>query len=842
MPSRYNSSSSSTPSRAIPIRFKRLKGFWGWLLCHLHLALPTAACVLTLCSTYILLGPVLNRAGDNMYHLLNQYAIAHTIQIGDSPFGPLGMEFGQPVLRFYQALFYLYNVGLYIVTGIDLKLLHNIPIVVCFSLSPFAYYYFLKKLGTNKWAAALGSFASMTSVAAFGNSFEAYHQAGIVTQSMGGLFFPWFMGNFIGMLRGENRASSTAALFSLAFLSHAILSVFAVFGGVLFFLVTAFKLRDVWKKLLAFSLFCTALVAFWVMPFLAHTYEMRPVPDSIVRGTRVHWFTSVSKEELMMVLNTGRLLDDPPRRGKERDTNDKVMDRISIIGTLKTRPPAITALTGLGTVVALFGLGMASRRFLLAGLLFSLMLFAGPDDYRWLHYLPFIKQIQVFRCTYFVEFFAFGLVGVGAEAVFRRLWMFIKKRKSFIGSPMMAAWMISVSVAAALCGSEIILLGQRHLLIRDPSSFDEMIDAVSEVPERGYPFRIAPIYTGRYKLRHAWFAVHGYQPYCTHWKGTGPTAAYHLCMTLASVSKNNDLHALAGIRYFSGQGDKIKRLHDAKDRDGDPLLERLPNGKERNGKSTSWHYMLDSGREHFLRLFVGKPLPVVCSNSQWIWITKEWMKKYRSWLWQESTPFPMRVRSGSLDPSGLSESAHAIFYLDHKGLKEDLPGLQRFVKSGGVVISPVEIDGLKTIRPENKQSAWDILPKAMKRPSSAKPEKNHREELDPAFEFAEIKRLPDPDRSPQNFAFDIDLLEPILAVLPMQAVPGWKATLNGKPLVTFPTGPDMVGVYLPKGAHRLVFYWEMIYWHLITIWVTLLAVAVVIGIWIHAVVRRVRPA
>lgn len=799
---------------------------------NLHLALPLAASILTLCSTYILLGPVLNRSGDNMYHVLNEFALRNAILAGDNPFGPVPMEFGQPVLRFYQCLYYLVNVMTHLITGINLHFLHNLAVVVCFALSPFSYFYFLRKLGVNRWAAAIGSFLSMMSIAAFGNSFEAYHQAGIVTQSMGGLFFPWFMGTFIGLLRGENSASKAAALFALAFLSHAIMSVFATFTGALYFAVTRFRVAVVWRRIAIFAALGICLVSFWVFPFIAHTYEMRPIPDSIVRGKGVHWFTSVSKSELAMVLTTGRLLDDARKIGDARDADDKFMDTISIISTLKTRPPVITVLAGLGFVVALFGIRRASHRFLLSGFLFSIMLFAGPDDFRWLRFLPFMKQIQTFRCTYLIEFFAFGLGGVAVEAACRHFWIFASTRPRFLGRPLIVSLILAVAYGGFFTGNEIVLLGKRHLRTRDPDFLDAMIDAMGTLPNKGYPYRAGPVYEGRFKLRHGWFAVHGIRPYCTHWKGTGPSQAHFLCGALGSSSKNNDLHALVGVRYFSGQGEKIDPLLEAKDADGDPLLERLPNGRDRRGKSNAWHVLLDTGRDHFLRPQTGSPLAVVCTSSQWIWLTKSWTTDYRRWLWEQTTPIPMRVKGGELSNSGLMDHVDAVVYLDKSHLEADFKWLKEFSSKGGTVLSPFEIPDTNTVVIKDDKSIWKLLPTAFKRPRKANAEKDHREEMDPGFENVWVKmRLPK-GRSSQYYEFDVDVLEPSVAILPMEAVPGWKADLSGSPLPAFPAGPDMLGVLLPPGANRLTFYWVMPKWHRAMAWVSYGTAFSLLGFWV----------
>ena len=88
-----------------------------WFMRYGHLLLPFSACVLSFVSTHILLDAVQNRSGDDIYHLMNEYAMAHGAKVGDSIFGPLGIEHGQPVLRFYQSLFYMFNVAVHLVTG-----------------------------------------------------------------------------------------------------------------------------------------------------------------------------------------------------------------------------------------------------------------------------------------------------------------------------------------------------------------------------------------------------------------------------------------------------------------------------------------------------------------------------------------------------------------------------------------------------------------------------------------------------------------------------------------------------------------------------------------------------
>ena len=817
-------------------RTRRIAGF---LATHGHHLLPAAAAIASLATTWIIVGPVLNRAGDDLYHVLNEYAIARAIYSGDNPFGPLGMEFGQPVLRFYQALFYLNTVGWRLVAGLDLRLVHNLTIVVCFALSPFSYAYFLRKLGLDRWTAGVGGFLSLISVAAFGNSFEAYFEAGIVTQSIGGLFFPWFMGHFIGMLRGENRPTTTAFLFAVAFLSHAIMSVFSVFAGALYFAVADVGLRRNVKRLAIFAVVGAALAAFWALPFVEHTRTMRPIPDSIIRGRGVHWFTSVSTSELSMVLRTGRLLDDPPRMGDKRDADDKLMDQISIIGTLKTRPPVLTILTAFGAIVALAGVRRSSRRFLLAGLTFSLMLFAGPDDFRWLRFLPFIQEIQAFRCTYLVEFFAFGLAAIGVGALGRAGLALVATRRRRI-TAVTAAVALSLVAAggAAWTCVEIVLLGEVHMNLRATPELDEVVDAASSLQHQGYPFRIQPKFKAGIssKVRQAWLNVHGFESYCTHWKGTGPTAAYHTCMSMTGPSRSGALFSLLAARWFIGSDKEIDPFAKALDDDRVPLFERIPDGKSRARKKPSALTLLDSGHDHFLRPLVGRPLPVVCSDAHWIWIVKSWITRFRPNLWDTRTPIPMRVRAGELAASGLLDVADAVLYLDHSRAAEDAPALAR--AAGRVrVISTRPIPGVAVVPPGMK-STWDLLPGP--RPLARGAPDGEREELDPGLDASEIEMLDLGRKSFQRFVFDVDNLKPVVALLPMEAVPGWSASLDGARTPSFAAGPDLVGVYMPAGAHRLELRWDMPARHVAWLIVSLAALAAVLAAWAVRAFRAAR--
>lgn len=823
---------------------KTLKTIFAYLLYWLHryghLLLPLGAAILSFVSTYILFGPVLNRSGDNIYHLMNEYTMVNGARAGDSIFGPLGMEMGQPVLRFYQSLFYMINAAIHLVTDVDLRMVHNITLCLCFGFSPFTFYYFMRKLSVNRWTAGLASYMTLTSVAAFGNSFEAFFQAGIVTQAMGGLFFPWFMGAFIGMLRGENSPITAALLFGLTFLSHAIMAVYATFGGALYFLMSETSVRANVKKMVLFALLGAALVSFWVLPFIEHNKTMRPVPDPIFRGSGVHWYTSVSTSELIDVASGGYMLDDSRNNKNDRNDAEKFMDKINIISSLSHRPPIFSILTAFGVLCALFQLRKMSVRFLLGGFAFSLMLFAGPDDFRWTGYLPFMDKVQAFRCTYLYEIFAFGLAALGIEATAGAIYTFARTRKRWWSKlPFFVVWAAGATVVVGGVGYEIVRLGQTHLVIREPNILNLDLDALQNVPDRGYPFKVDVRTDGRPKIRHAWFAMNGYMPFCTHWKGTGPETTYKHCAFLGTPKNSIPMLALSGVRWYTGWGPKMKAIVNEKDEDQLSVSHPVDVGLTRDGKPNNSRFTMDTGAEHFLRPLTGSPLPVVCNDKQWLWLTTNWMQSYRFKLWKKSMPVTMRVNGGELSTSELLNDARAIFYFDHKNVEQDHDALSQFIESGGKVISPLPIEGLDVYELGASQSPWTALPREINS-ATANMRTTLREEHDPGLEIAQIEHLKPERHTYQHFVFDVENVEPIIAVLPLNNYPGWNAYLNGESIPAFSTGPDMVGVYLPKGVHRLKFKWEMPPHHRFTIYLSLLSLLVIIGIWIRRIVLHYR--
>ena len=803
-----------------------------WLWERAHWALPAVGAAVVACAHLPLMGPVIDQGGDNADHLLNEYALANAAAAGDNPLGPLGIEFGMPLLRFYQALFYLAGLAVHHAAGLDVRLVHNLLVAICFTLSPFAYCFCLERLGLRRFAAGLGSLAALASVGAFGNSFEAYHGIGIATQAMGALFFPLFLGAFAGMLRGRNGWAPAALAFAAAFLSHAAVAVYAVLAGALYLLVVPSDLRANFRRLALFAVFGALLVAFWALPFVSHTTQMRAVPDSVFRGdAKMWWFTSVTEDEMIELAASGRLLDDT--RGAARGQGvplDKLHARISCIGTFAPRPPIMTILAAIGLAIALARFGRSSHRFLAAGLSFSLILFAGPDDYGWLRHLPLVEHVQTFRTTYLFEFFAYGLVGVALEAGLRAAWTWAVGRRGRLRAILSGAWAALAAVGVVALCAQIAYLGARFVRGHDQEIVDEVLDAAGSIPNRGYPFRAMSV--ERWNVFEDWLASGGFRPVCTHWFGVGPSAGLQLCWALGQRAERIDLFALSGVRWFSGKKGKIDGFTKAVDRDGRPLYRRMANGKDRRGKDNSRQVLLDSGRADLLLARSPGAVAVVCDDAQWIWLVRSWLSKFGGRAGGADVPMPMRVARGELRASGLLDSARAIVYAGTADGSGDAQALSEFAAGGGAVLATRKVRDVRSARVGVGGNPWKALAEAAKTAGRPRAAAAH-----PAVIF-----LDESGRSNQRFAFSVRSREPFLAVLPTEAVPGWTATLDGGDLPVFPTGPDLVGAQVPAGSHVLRYEWRMPAWHKGALAASLAALAIALAAWLFLGRPRPRPA
>ncbi len=779
-------------------RLSRVRGaiIWVWGYAHWIFALVAAAVIFK--GQIQTLAPVLLPNGDNTHHLMSQFAILGSYQAGDCIWGPQSFDYGMPLFRFYQPLFYLVNLGLQILTSASPMLLQNATVTAFFSLSPLSLCYGLRKIGLPRFAAGIASLMAMTSVAGFGNSIEAFHGNGILTQSLAAFFFPLFLGLFAGFLRGENRLASAAILFALTFLSHVVMAVLAVLAGALYFLVTPIPVRRTWKRVAAFGTVVACLVAFWLVPFLLHTVEFRPIPDSEVRVEKRWWFVGASDDELAHLAATGRLLDDAKTlRPDEKQPLDALSDLLNISITRHVRPPVITCLAAWGLLVGLLCLRRPGVRFLVAGALFSLLLVAGQDDHPWLRFVPFINYVQSFRCVYFVEFFTFALVGLGIE---RPLYVIVcAVTRSHLAVRILAGIVVLALAFApsAWAVQEIQAIQEAHIHTFDPEMFDAALARIPSVPKNGYPYRTDVTEVGG--LMRDWLSINGYRMGITHWGKSGPNGPFKAQQYLTAHREDVAFSRLIGQRYLYTDRGTAGQLeaHKTKDLAWGPLrsdFDATPDAR------ASRYLFLDTAQDDFLQPIANRLVAVACRDNQWIWLVDSWMERFGATFVERAKPFPVRVRDTGWRDAALGPLVDTVLYLDGAAAERDAEAIAALVRGGKLVWVPYAIPGSGASVIPAHAPVWQVIDEAASKRSG---------EASSGGASVSVHRIGNKRRTSQHFSFDIDALEPSLAVLPTVSVPGWQAALDGKLVDIYSAGPSLTAVALPQGSHHLVFAWQM---------------------------------
>jgi hypothetical protein len=767
---------------------------WCWE--RAHWLFPFAAAAVLFKGQLQTLAPVLLPNGDNTHHLMSQFNLLASYNADDCIWGPLSADYGMPLLRFYQPLFYLVNLGLQLLTAASPMLLQNAVVTAFFTASPLSFCYGIRKIGLPRFAAGIASLVAMSSVAGFGNSIEAFHGNGILTQSLAAFFFPLFLGTFAGFLRGENRMSTAAILFALTFLSHVVMAVLAVLAVGLYFLVTPISIRRVWKRVAVFSALVACLVAFWLVPFLSHTVEFRPIPDSEVRVEKRWWFVGASDDELARLAASGRLFDDAKAlRPDEKEPLDTLSDQLNITVTRHLRPPVITYLTAWGVLVGLLFLRRPGIRFLVAGFLFSLILVAGQDDHPWLRLVPFINYVQSFRCVYFVEFFAFALIGLGIERPLYGLVCAVTRSPLILRVLAAAAVVAGAAIPSAWAIQEIQAIQEAHIHTYDPEAFDAALSRLPAIPKSGYPYRMDVTEVGG--LMRDWLSINGYRMGITHWGKSGPNAPFKAQAHLTAHRGEIAFSRLIGQRYLYTDRRTASGL--AAEGGAGKRWGEYRNGYDSPESKASRNLFLDSGQEEFLQPLSNRLVAVRCRADQWIWLVDAWSERYAASFDTGRKPFPVRVRDlGWLD-TPLKPLVETVVYLDGAAAEDEAEAIAGLVRDGKSAWVPYEIPASRAEVLPAHGPIWEALDRAAKSVSGASG----------TGAAITVQRVGNKKRTSQKFVYDIDALEPGFAVLPTVAVPGWRAAIDGEPVEIYSAGPSLVSVALPQGSHRLAFSWQM---------------------------------
>ncbi len=747
--------------------------------------LAILACAIILFTTRGMLSKdIIDQSGDLNYHLACEAEVARAINEGRSPFGPISLNFGTPILKFYQPLLYLVTGYAHFVTRVDVLLIHNLLIVFFFALTPFCLRWCYLSIGMRELTSGLAALLTLISVGGFANSYEAYFGLGIISQLLGAVFFPLFIGAFARMLRDGRGPVRAAVLFALAFVAHVMMAVYAVFAGGLLFFVNRWDVKRIWKPFVTFGVLAGLLVAFWFVPFVTLRERFRPEPDIVARPWAAHFNNGLTASETTRLLFTGRLLDDARQTRKEaspQDDDDRLTDKLNILAASFSRPPVLTVITLLGFLLCLTRFRSTPHRFLIAGFIFSFLLIMGPDDVPWLGYLPFSKRIQFFRCTYLLEFFAFGLAASGIEIAVVFIGRSIRKLP---GVGRRTTMVTAGCFLVAALGGYIHLVHQIATAHVSPGSLKRLQrgEVVTEPALDRFPSRT--LFThGRFiknkRLMH-YLEYKGYRAVCGHWRVIGATITSDICQPLFSPGRNVSATRKMGIGQYLVNRKQATFLNDVTF-SGQKVMKQVKLGG-------GYYLYADTGARY---LWVARPAVLVISNDvQWFQLGRAWLSRLSRTKGINGPPTPIRLDAGAPIDARILGSVDAVWVLSANILdKSNEKILGEFANSGKEVRSVEEIPGAETTRIETDgPSLLGTL---------------RGDDVEEGVEIEEIEaHIGGP------FVYDLVLDQQSVVVLPEMFCPGWSATVDGKQQAVFAAAPDFVAAVVPEGRHTVVFQWE----------------------------------
>ncbi len=748
------------------------------------LVMSVCTALLLLVAARSLAGSGLDQSGDLVYHIGGEYQVAEAIKEGRNPFGPLSINFGSPMLKFYQPFLYLVIGTLHAVTGVDILMVHHIVLLLLFLLTPFTLYYGYRHLGLPELAAGFGVVLTTLSVAGFGNSFEAYFTVGVVNQMMGAVFFPLFLGFFNQLLQGKRGPIPVALLFALTFISHVMMAVYATFAGGLLFLTDRRPIRSLLKPLAVFAVLSCLLLTFWFVPFVAAWEKHRPIPKSVDGAGFAFYLASLTVGETSKLLFSGRLLDDAhvsKIKGKQDDL-DALSDRVNMCPTFTTRPPVVTVLVLLGLALSLlFRLRSPPHRFLVAGFLFSFLVLSGPDDVPWLRYIPFTKRLEFFRSTYLFEFFAYGLAGSGLHLAGGLL----APRLRNLGRSLRIAAKVGV-VLLALAGAGIFLLlffklSTIHVTMATNEAFEQAV-SIAEPIHRGFPLRVVVDHKSfkMDKRETAYMGGRGQRAVCGHWRIIGPSSARYLCATVRQTLTSPAIARKIGIGYYLVHRDYAKAFEQLKDSEGNKVMRQVKRGYG--------HYLYYDTKATYLWA-ADRAVLTIASDAQWFYVVRSWVGEIQKET-NGAPPTPVRPPDGQPIDQQMLEAVEGVWVLSPDRLTPaDLHMLADYADGGGNVFSVRELPGVAT------SALSGDGPRLF-------------DTMTPSGSTGSVEISEKEAAVGGPFVYAVRTAAPRFVVLPDFAVDGWRVQVDGKGSGLFTAGPDMVGALIPAGSHTVRIRWE----------------------------------
>jgi hypothetical protein len=790
--------SSAEPSGTAERRLRIARRVCEW-------ALPAFASLFVLWMCVPFLKGEQSRAWDDIYHQSAAADVAYKLDHGQNPLGIHFSMFGIPGARGYQSLHRLLSGSLMWITGLPTTLVHNWLLAIVFALTPWAYRFFVLRLGMSRLAAGFSGLLCVGSVYGWGNSFEAYYELGVSTQVLGTLFLPLALGQMIETSRTGKGYVALGVLLAITLLSHAAFAAYAAIGCAVVALVFVRRVR-VLVPIACGGALALLLAAFWVVPFLEYRTEHKAPPDIITRPERWVWPTAHSGESMTTALVSGRTFDG----GRKDDSDDEHLDTLlNMTPTRDVRFPYYSLLTLAGFLLALRRFRDPAHRLLATGTVVGLLLYLGFDDFPFLQRVPVLNQIQPFRIGSFVELFSIALAGTAVAEGLDLLGRLARKRIP----PVAAAAIVGVPamIAIALFATDLKRVVTPLLDVWDVSQFQKVIKILKRAgppdPEQRVlvKFSEPPSRMFRFALEHSLEVRGGFRSTCNHWTSISPQVNLRNCEALARVPEGLVLSRLMGVRYFVTKTDQLE-----------PMLKAAGTSAPDYRRLGAWGKLVvvEDKRAGMAHEEPGPRVLVVANPSQWYWAVTGWLHQFRGRFGDPAVPWIFRGSVEALRDQAIVGAMDAVIYLDDddERAEEARAPLAAIAASGKPVLLGMPIEGVKARVTGRDDPHWSRLIDLPARSA-------------PGTRIDRVGKRGIPDR----LAFDVDAPEPTVIFLSMEYFDGWGAEIDGAPATAVPGGPDLVSVAVPRGKHRLEFRFTLTPSETATLYLSLLAWLGVLG-------------
>jgi len=731
--------------------------------------------------------------GDNFVHTAEIYYMNRLFTEDGSLFGWYHIfNTGHPLFYFYQSLFHIIVVVIHNVTTLELLVAEKVVLTAVITLYPVSLFYFLNRVGYSKLISGLAALFAITSNAAWGNNITTYFYSGAITGAMGMLLFPLVLAlAYDSFMKNRGIVALLAALV-LSMLAHYLVNymVWIVLNVFLFlmlircdFRLCASFLRKYAIIVLAFAL----LASFHIIPMLKAVAEQSALEVLVREGWYEGWYqNSFTLPETVDYYLRGWVFDGANPEFKRYNWYDN---------SKNGRLPLLTFFSLVGFAYCILKPGEKQNSFFSIGVLLSITLVAGEDDFVFLKIMPFHNQLWYIRTIMVFEFFVVILAAIGMYQLSRVLVSLLTYGGKKRGADTRRAILLTIVVFILSIAVFGHLLTERYKVAQDLikvvyyDEFDSMKDIFSNsVYDNG-----GRMFVGHelgIKTSHEKYPVFAMESKLTTVMPPDWEQNYYTQQLLTRlIPQGWDEKSLAiGIPNRPQLMDlyNIKYLLAARNWGDSTDGSRISDKRLLANDSRFEFYEVMENHTYF-KFTAQRPVLALASDDSWFDLGLQWLYAYQRNESYSIMPFIVRSKTRVLDDVDFDAGRYpAVILLDYDVRDRNVADarVRDYVNSGGQVISWENVGGSNGSLLRNYGAWMDIL-------------------LPKTPEFGGVQSINNPVSGLQRFRVDYHADVTRFIVFKMSYFSGWKAMVDGNDVQTVDVTPGFVGLWVPPGDHRL---------------------------------------